>query len=381
MKQVVLLGNPETKRTIYLEQAAAQEGLSIHVIDWKDWKNLQEEVYHDELFLKIDPPLWESCLLEELDGLTGQYLECLREISQAAQTHPVTFLNEPYAIEALLHKRACKHRLLLAGVPVTELLSGWGVQDRAEAQEGKCAQDREKAQEGKSVLEREIDWSSMESGKRWSAYELLEWMKKERVCQVFIKPVRGSGAAGVSAFRYQPSTGRMALYTCALQSPEYGLINTKRLRRFSVAKEIIPLLNQILALDCIVEKWYAKAEYQGFSYDLRVVIQDNRVDFVLARLSKGPITNLHLNNHPLEVDKLGLPAAVLDSVAELCHHSMECYPGLRSAGIDVLLEKGSLKPRVIEMNAQGDLIYQDIYHENRIYSHQAEMMKAWLTHI
>ena len=57
---------------------------------------------------------------------------------------------------------------------------------------------------------------------------------------------------------------------------------------------------------------------------------------------------------------------------------MDCFPGLRSAGIDILLEKGSLRPRIIEMNAQGDLIYQDIYHENVIYSQQVRMIKKWL---
>ena len=46
--------------------------------------------------------------------------------------------------------------------------------------------------------------------------------------------------------------------------------------------------------------------------------------------------------------------------------------------MDILLEKGSLRPRVIEMNGQGDLIYQDIYDKNKIYRHQAEMMKEWL---
>ena len=51
--------------------------------------------------------------------------------------------------------------------------------------------------------------------------------------------------------------------------------------------------------------------------------------------------------------------------------------GLGSVGIDILLEKGSLRPRVIEMNGQGDLIYQDIYGENQIYERQGEMMRAW----
>jgi len=59
------------------------------------------------------------------------------------------------------------------------------------------------------------------------------------------------------------------------------------------------LLNRILSLCCIVERWYAKEEYQGYSYDLRAVVQEGDIDFLLARLSKGPITNLHLNNRPL----------------------------------------------------------------------------------
>ncbi len=155
-------------------------------------------------------------------------------------------------------------------------------------------------------------------------------------------------------------------------------MNTKRLRRFSKPEEIIPLLNRILSLDCVVERWYVKEEYQGYSYDLRAVVQEGDIDFLLARLSKGPITNLHLNNRPLEAGMLGLPASVLESVEEICRKSMKCFAGLRSAGIDILLERGSLKPRIIEMNAQGDLIYQDIYHQNRIYSHQAEMMKEWI---
>ena len=58
---------------------------------------------------------------------------------------------------------------------------------------------------------------------------------------------------------------------------------------------------------------------------------------------------------------------------------MECFPGLQSAGIDLLLEKGSLSPRIIEMNAQGDLIYQDLYDQNQIYRRQAVWMKAWLS--
>ena len=335
------MGSPDTKRTQFLERAAAEMALPVFLVDWREWRRVLQE---SDCFLKIDPPQWESCKLEELDMLTGDYIKLLEELGNLDKSKNDVFLNHPEAIAALLDKRACKNRLCVAGLPVTRELGG------------------------------------MEAGAngKLSFARLLDLMEKERILQVFIKPVTGSGAAGVSAFRWNPVRGQMALYTCAYLHPEFGTVNTKRLRRYEAQEEIRPLLNRILALGCIVERWYAKAEYQGFSYDLRAVVQDGHLDFILARLSKGPITNLHLNNHPLEAEALGLPNAVKDSVWELCRKSMDCYPGLRSAGIDILLEKRSLEPRIIEMNAQGDLIYQDIYHENRIYRHQAEMMKRWL---
>ena len=39
----------------------------------------------------------------------------------------------------------------------------------------------------------------------------------------------------------------------------------------------------------------------------------------------------------------------------------------------MLIEKG--RPYIIEMNGQGDLIYQDIFSENIIYRSQVEIMK------
>ena len=42
------------------------------------------------------------------------------------------------------------------------------------------------------------------------------------------------------------------------------------------------------------------------------------------------------------------------------------------AGIDILLERKTMRPLIIEMNGQGDLIYQDIFGENNIYREQVE---------
>ena len=369
MSRLILLGNPGTKRTTYLEKGAEEAGIKIHLLEWEKFRLCQNSIpgaeniaSGEKIFLKIDPPVWESCCLEELNELTHRYEEELHQIEKAGQRWKVSFLNEPNVIIDLLNKRKCKRHLLKSEIPVTEEITGFG-------------QEKHYSKENLSI---ENHWSLEENGEPLTS-QLLESMTHHRVFQVFIKPVWGSGAAGTAAFRFQPKTGNMALYTCAIKNPATGrLVNTKRLRKFTDRKEVLSMAEQLLRLDCVVERWYAKAEHKGFSYDLRAVVQDGRIDFILARLSKGPITNLHLNNHPLRWQELGLTPKTMDSIAELCIRAAGCYKGLRSVGIDILLEKGSLRPRIIEMNGQGDLIYQDIYNHNVIYRHQAEMMKECL---
>ena len=395
MRQAVLLGSPGTKRTIYLEKGAEAEGISFRLLDWKKFpfrsadspasplrkdlvlKNdfrddtaladpFWNETAWENVFLKIDPPLWESCCLDELNILAQDYEKKLQWLAELGKKRQITFLNKPEDILALLDKRACKRRLAEAGIPVTEELDGIG---RAVFP---VAETLDSVGQAVLPVAETLDGVGR-------ADLLLDSMERRRIFQVFIKPVCGSGAAGAAAFRWQPRSGRMILYTCAMENPETGrLVNTKRLRRFTDRKQVLSMIGRLLKLDCIVERWYAKAEHSGFSYDLRAVVQDGRMDFILARLSSGPITNLHLNNHPLKGNDLGLPCHVMEDVEQLCIRAAGCYPELRSVGIDVLLEKGSLRPRIIELNGQGDLIYQDIYDQNRIYLHQAEMMKEWL---
>ncbi len=356
MKQAVLLGNAGTKRTDYFVQAAAQAKLPVLFVEWKDFEKWKQQLSKAERFVKIDPPLWNSSSLEELDLLAEDYKAKLQKLDCMSRVYSLEFLNHPLVIAELLDKRACKKKLEKAGLAVTEMLRGENELEMPEKGSGK-----ETEKSGTAPSEK-----------------LLEQMQKKGIYQVFIKPVNGSGAAGVSAFRWQPVSGQMVLYTCALRHPEYGLVNTKCLRRFTKPEEIISLLDGILKLDCVVERWYAKAQYQGFSYDLRAVVLDGKIDYLLGRLSRGPVTNLHLNNRPLKAEKLGIPLSVLEDIDRLCRRAADCFTGLRCAGIDILLERGSLKPRIIEMNAQGDLIYQDLFHENRIYRHQAEMMLNWL---
>lgn len=60
MRQAVLLGKPDTKRTNYMGHAAQKEGLHVLFLDWDGWK---EHFPEGKVFLKIDPPVWDSCKL------------------------------------------------------------------------------------------------------------------------------------------------------------------------------------------------------------------------------------------------------------------------------------------------------------------------------
>ena len=86
MRQVILLGTPGTKRTVYLEKAARSLNVPIKLLDWKegDWRQLlahRQTGGPGEMLLKIDPPVWDSCCLEDLDRLARSYEKDLKRLS------------------------------------------------------------------------------------------------------------------------------------------------------------------------------------------------------------------------------------------------------------------------------------------------------------
>lgn len=335
INRILLIGSGSGKRRTYFEKAAAGSGIPVSFYDWKDFSCLENVGNLENSVVKIDAPEWESCRLRELDELTSQYEERLFWLAKLPFG---AFFNHPFDIAEALDKRKCKRKLRESGIAVTEMY--------------------------------EEKFSCKE--------ELFAFMREHRLHQVFIKPVKGSGAAGVSALRLSPSKGKTVLYTCAALD-QNEIVNTKSLYRLE-GEDGAVLLDKLLELDCVVEKWYRKSVFEGYCYDLRVIVQDKQIDYILPRLSKGPITNLHLNNHSMEFGQLNLDNAVLEDIAEVCIRAAGCYPGLKSIGMDVLLERGSQKPYIIEMNAQGDLLHKDVYHENKIYRRQIKIMEAMCCH-
>lgn len=322
MRKIVLAGCENTKRTDFFLKAADELKIPVcfeNILSCEP-KKLEDAV------VKIDPFIYQDSEICKMEGLLNKYTNLLNRFEENKK---LTFLNHPSGIQEVLHKVRCKEKLMESGIATTKMISS--------------------------------KVSSLEA--------LHQLMISEKEYALFIKPVQSSGAVGIVAYRFNPSRNKEVLYTCAyLESGQ--LINTKKLYRIEDREQIHRLLDRILSMENIIERWYSKADYQGKKYDLRVVWQFGKVDFVVVRQSKGPITNLHLNNQALPIEKLGLPYEKMKEIEELCGMAMQQFPLLNSAGIDIMLESKTLKPRIIEINGQGDLLYQDIYNENIIYKNQ-----------
>lgn len=334
--KIYLVGTEGSRRKEYFEKAARECQVPVEFIDWQE----AGDALPDGGVVKIDPPSYTTSDLFDMEKQVSAYRSRLRALGQK----DCVFLNTPEGIESVLDKFSCKKRLSEHGIDVTEMLT-----------------DR--------VLKAE----TTETGDDAVA-QLEEIMRCHRTSAVFIKPVYSSGAAGVVAYRRFAGGSREAAYTsCRLCGGE--LVNTKRMYRLDKKEEIRPLLRAVFSLGAIVERWHPKASHRGKSYDLRVVWQFGGIAYIVARQSGGPVTNLHLNNSPLDWRELGLPEEITAQTASLCGDAVRLFPGLSVAGIDILLEQGTLRPRIIEINGQGDLIYQDLYQNNVIYKQQVEEMR------
>lgn len=324
--RLVLIGTKGTKRTEYFLKAAHSLHTDVTFYAWDEWntKDIRRAV------VKLDPPSYGSYDFIEMQAFLEDYKKQLKRLAQAED---VTYLNHPKAIYRALDKIECKRILQENGIRTTQMLG--------------------------------TDLKSME--------ELQQMMLEKKVFSVFIKPAYYSGAAGVTAFSWNPAKGKMSAYTSAYVT-EGKLVHTKKLRRLESEEEIAAVLEKILPMHALIERWHPKPEVNGKKYDLRVLYQFGRMDYIVARQSSSPVTNLDLNNQALDISRLHLPKWVWEETELLCKKAMACFDGLVVAGIDVMLDKNTLKPRIIEMNGQGDLLYQDIFGENKIYKHQITYM-------
>mgnify|MGYP000137224024 FL=1 len=332
--QIIVVSNSLSKRIEYFVEAG---------------KHLQTEVCfmtYEELFsclpllrqavIKLEP-----CVSDETDFLkyallNQAYKETLQRLSEMSLPDDVCFLNTPDALLRALDKKETKQVLMDRGLKVTPMLPS----------------------------PRSFD-------------ELRELLTGcGRGC--FLKPRYGSGAGGVMAVRYQPNRNKWVVYT-TLQQVDGVIHNTKRIHRLSTEKEMIPLAEAVMQTEAILEEWIPKEQLQGENYDLRVVCRESEIDYIVVRCSKGSITNLHLNNKAHWWNELSLPEVVRQQIYFQCQEAVQSLD-LQYAGVDVLIERGTDIPYIIEVNGQGDHVYQDMFAHNSIYIQQIKNIKKRYNH-
>jgi hypothetical protein len=238
--------------------------------------------------------------------------------AQLARCPPHSLMNAPRDIAAMFDKRLCHARMVAAGVAVPPSLGPVTCFDDL------CAR-------------------IYSSG----------WHR------VFVKLAHGSSASGVVAYQ---TDGRRhhAVTTVEMVQSSAGtrLYNSRRLRLYRDPHDVAALIDALCRHRVHVEAWLPKAGFGACCFDLRVVVIAGRPAHVVARMSHGPMTNLHLLNErgDLETVLARVPPASWDAARETCRRAAACFPASLYAGVDLLLTPNFRRHAVLEINAFGDLL-------------------------
>ncbi len=215
-------------------------------------------------------------------------------------------------------------------------------------------------------------------------YETLrETMLQKGKHRVFVKLASGSGACGVVAYQVNPRTGgEVAVTTLGVEQhltrpPVY--YNAIKPFRYTEPKLIRLLLNWLLTHGAHVEEWITKATYQGRAFDVRQLVVDGQACHSIARLSRTPITNLHLRSERKSLEELGLSEEIRREAGECAERALSLFPRALVAGVDVLLRHGTYAPVIGELNPFGDLLYRVDYQGYGTYAWEMKRLPDYHT--
>ena len=174
--------------------------------------------------------------------------------------------------------------------------------------------------------------------------------------RVFVKARFGSSAAGIVACR-RHRDGRIVARTTAEARHAEGrthLFNRLSLQHYTRIEEIAALVDALAAQGAYAEAWVAKPRASTDAarhFDLRVVACNGEARQRVARLSSGPMTNLHLGNRRDRIDAL-LDVGANARVEHAVRAASAAFPDSRCIGFDLI----PLRDRCIflEANAFGD---------------------------
>jgi hypothetical protein len=137
---------------------------------------------------------------------------------------------------------------------------------------------------------------------------------------------------------------------------ELRLYNSRRQRVYQDLDEIVRLIDALCCHRVYAEQWLPKAGIAGRTFDLRMVVIDGQVRHIVPRLSRTPMTNLHLLNSrgDWSMVRERLRPDACEHLLETCRRTLACFPHSLYAGLDVVISPDFRRHVVLEVNAFGD---------------------------
>lgn len=195
--------------------------------------------------------------------------------------------------------------------------------------------------------------------------------------RVMLKLAHGSGGAGCVALHY--AGGRARGVTTVVEVATRGevqLYHSKRPRYLTGEAEIAPLVDRLCVERVQLERWLPKAQWQGRNFDLRIVTIDGVPRHSMIRSSASIFTNLTLGNG--RGDLAGVVRRMgRDAWQQLRHTAATvaaAFPGALTLGIDLLIRPDWQRHDVLEVNAFGDLLLNQLDEGDDTYT---AALRAW----
>lgn len=184
--------------------------------------------------------------------------------------------------------------------------------------------------------------------------------------RVFVKARYGSSAAGVVAYRRHRDGRAVACTTVGIRQAgdRTRLFNQLQLQRYTRTGEIAALVDALATQGAYAEAWVAKPRASNDParhFDLRVIACNGEARQRVARLSSGPMTNLHLGNQRADLQHL-LDDDAGVRIERAVAQASTAFPHSRCIGFDLI----PLRDRCVflEANAFGDDL-QDVTWQGR----------------
>jgi len=143
------------------------------------------------------------------------------------------------------------------------------------------------------------------------------------------------------------------------QGKDLRLYNSRRVRVCREVSQIAALVDALCRHRVYVEEWLPKAGIAGQTFDLRVVVIGRRAMHTVVRLSRHPMTNLHLLGGRGDPDQvlMRMGNTAWTGVRHTCEQVMtDCFAESLYAGIDLRISPDYRRHAVLEVNAFGDLL-------------------------